>query len=118
MEAKMNANNEKAEASISVSMKSNQDLVARLEARIEIDREKDQEDLKGMMEETNAKADGKQEEMLAKMRENIKSSQAEIRSTVCAIRSELDETAACNEATEIEPDPRMMQSIEEHQEIP
>jgi hypothetical protein len=25
---------------------------------------------------------------------------------------------ACNEATETEPDPQMMQSIEEHQEIP
>jgi hypothetical protein len=117
VEARMIANQEKEEASISVSMKSNQHLVARLEARIEIDREKDREDLKGMKEETNAKADGKQEKMLAKMRENIKSSQAEIRSTVCAMRSELDETTACNEATVIEPDPRMMQTIEEHQEF-
>jgi hypothetical protein len=27
-------------------------------------------------------------------------------------------TTACNEAVETEPDPQMMQSIEEHQEIP
>jgi hypothetical protein len=30
----------------------------------------------------------------------------------------LDETTACNEATESEPDPGMMQSIEGHQVIP
>jgi hypothetical protein len=30
----------------------------------------------------------------------------------------LDETTACNEATETEPNPEMMQSIEEHQKIP
>jgi hypothetical protein len=29
----------------------------------------------------------------------------------------LDETTACNEATETEPNPRMMQSIEDYQEI-
>jgi hypothetical protein len=32
--------------------------------------------------------------------------------------SELDETTACNEATETEPNRGMMQSIKEHQEIP
>jgi hypothetical protein len=31
---------------------------------------------------------------------------------------ELDETTACNGATETDPDPGMMQFIEEHQEIP
>jgi hypothetical protein len=67
---------------------------ARLEAKIGTNREKDQEDLKGMMEEMNAKMDTnqakatKQEEMLAEvssrmdrnlneMREEIKSGQAE-----------------------------------------
>jgi uncharacterized protein YlxW (UPF0749 family) len=90
----------------------------------------------------------KQEEMLAEirtgmdtdlneMREEIKSNQAEMRSTICAFqselketiqheikaviqptRAELDETTACNGATGTEPDPGMMQSIEEHQEIP
>jgi hypothetical protein len=30
----------------------------------------------------------------------------------------LEETTACNEATETKPDPGMMQSIEEHQEVP
>jgi hypothetical protein len=34
------------------------------------------------------------------------------------IQSGLDEKTACNEATETEPDPKMMQSIEEHQDIP
>jgi hypothetical protein len=41
-----------------------------------------------------------------------------MKAVIQSIRSELDETTACNEATETEPDPRMMQSTEEHQEIP
>jgi signal transduction histidine kinase len=45
-----------------------------------------------MMAEMYAKLDGKQEEMLARMREDIKSGQAEMRSTICALRSELEET--------------------------
>jgi vacuolar-type H+-ATPase subunit E/Vma4 len=103
-------------------MKSNQDLLARLEARIETNREEYREDLKGMVEEMNAKAGGKQEEILARMRKDIKSSQAEIRSAICAmlselesiqremraviqpVRSELDETTACSKATKTEPD--------------
>jgi hypothetical protein len=127
---------------------------AMLEARFETNRGKDREDLKGIMEEMDAKMDTnqakatKQEEILVEisarmdtnrneMREGIKSSQAEMRSTVCAIRSELKETiqhgmkviiqpthpelyetTACNGATETEPDSGMMQSIERHQEIP
>jgi lipopolysaccharide biosynthesis regulator YciM len=61
-------------------MKPNKDLMTRLEARIETntetdreERKADQEDLKRMMEE-----------MIAK--------QVEMRSTVCAFRSELKET--------------------------
>jgi hypothetical protein len=65
------------------------------------------------------------------MWEEIKSVQAEMRFTICAFRSEmeetiqremraviqparseLDETTACNKARETEPDPRMVQSIE------
>jgi hypothetical protein len=60
--------------------------------------------------------------MLARMQENIKSDQAEIRSTLDEYLMDLEdgrkETTACNEATETEPDPGMMQSTEEHQEIP
>jgi hypothetical protein len=75
--------------------------------------------------------------MLARMRKDVKCGQAEMRSTVCAmrsklketiqhgtkaviqpIRSELDETTARSEATETKPDPGLMQSIQEHQEIP
>jgi hypothetical protein len=71
------------------------------------------------------------------MREEIASGQAEMRSTAYAMQSELketiqhgmkagiqlvwselDETTACNEATETKPDPGKMQSTEEHQEIP
>jgi hypothetical protein len=64
------------------------------------------------------------------MREEIKSGQAEMKSTVCAMRPELEEsiqremraiihpiwsefndTTSCNEATETKPEPGMMQSI-------
>jgi hypothetical protein len=76
---------------------------ARMEVKIDANRQRDRENLKGMVEEMNAKVDGNQPEM---------------RSTVCAIRSELDETTACNGATETGPNPGMMQSKEEHQEIP
>jgi hypothetical protein len=53
-----------------------------LDARIETNGKKDQDVLRGMMEEMNAKADGKQEEMLSTMRADIKSGQAEMRSTL------------------------------------
>jgi hypothetical protein len=56
------------------------------------------------------------------MREEIKSGQAEMRSTLDALLMDLNdgrnETKACNGATETELDPGMMQPIEEHQEIP
>jgi hypothetical protein len=57
------------------------------------------------------------------MREEIKSGQAEMRSTHRAFRSELDEMTTCHEAMAAEReknelDPGMMQSIEERQEIP
>jgi hypothetical protein len=79
----------------------------------------------------------KHREDLKEMREEIKSGQAEMRSTVYAVRSdlketiqhgmkaviqptwsELDEMAVCQEATETKPDPGLMQSIEDYQEIP
>jgi hypothetical protein len=44
------------------------------------------------MKELNVKADSKQEEMLARMRDDINSSQAEMRSIICAFESELKET--------------------------
>jgi septum formation inhibitor MinC len=46
--------------------------------------------MEAKMDANQPKEDGKQEEMLARMRENIKSGQAEMRSTVCVIRSELE----------------------------
>jgi hypothetical protein len=131
MEAKMDTNQAKVakQEEILAEMKANREqMLAEINARMtinlkemEADRKRDREDLKGMMEEMNAKMD---------------SNQAEIRSTVCAIWSEiketikhemkaviqpkwseLDEMTACNGATETEPDPGMMQSIQEHQEI-
>jgi signal transduction histidine kinase len=55
-------------------MEANQeDLMARLEARSETNRKKYQEDLK-------------------EMREEIKSGQVEMRATICAFQSELEET--------------------------
>jgi hypothetical protein len=90
--------------------------------RMEANRESDQEELKGMMEEMNTKVGGKQEEMLARMREDIKYGQAEMRSTLdewlMDLKDGRKETTACSEATETKLDPGSMQSIEEHQDIP
>jgi type IV secretory pathway VirB4 component len=132
MEAKMDVNQAKAakQEEILAELKADQEkMLAEISARMtinlketEADKKRDRENLKGMMEEMNAKMD---------------CNQAEMRSTVCAMwsmleetiqhemkaviqhrRSELDEMTTCNEATETEPDPGMMQSTEEHQEIP
>jgi hypothetical protein len=114
MEAKMDANQAKAVKQ--------EEMLAEIRARLDVNTE----ELKGMI---NAN--------LKDLKEDIKSSQAGMRSTICGfraelketiqhdmkaviqlIRSELDETTACNEATETEPSPGMMQSIEDHQETP
>jgi hypothetical protein len=85
----------------------NQAEQATLEGRIETNMEKHRGDLKEITEDMNVKMNigqanvTMQEEMLAEirakmninlneMREDIKSSQAEMRSTVCAKRPELD----------------------------
>jgi hypothetical protein len=44
--------------------------------------------------------------------------QREMRAAIQFVSSELHETTSCNGATETKPDPGLMQSIEEHQEIP
>jgi hypothetical protein len=94
-----------------------------MRAQLQANRESDREQMRA--------------EISARMDVNTKSSKAEMRSTVCAFRSELketiqyemkavmqplraelDETTSCKGATETELDPGMMQSIEEHQEIP
>jgi hypothetical protein len=105
-------------------------------ARMEANRESDREELKGMMNATRGSVDAN----LKDLKEDIKASQAEMRSIICTFRSELKETiqrkmrsildawltdlkvgrketTACQEATEIEPGPGMMQSVEELQEI-
>jgi actin-related protein len=86
-------------ARLNTSMKEHMQEIS---AEMKADRKSNREDLKGMMEEM------------------MNTNQAEMRYTVCAIRSELKETAACHEATEAdtektEPDSGMMQSIVEHQ---
>jgi hypothetical protein len=101
-----------------------------IKAEMKADRKSDREQ---MLAEISTRMDANTKEMNAKMDAN----QVEMRSTVCGIqfelketihheiraviqpiRSELDETTGCNEATETEPDPGMMQSIAEHQENP
>jgi hypothetical protein len=63
--------------SMEAKMDSNQEIQARMEAKMETNRERDRDDLKRTMAEMNAKMDGNQTEM---------------RSTICAIWSELEET--------------------------
>jgi wobble nucleotide-excising tRNase len=93
MEAKMNANQEKAKA----------DRIADRECtkQMKAERKGDQEDLKRMMEEINAKMDANQakaaiqdhlKRMMREMNAKMDGNQAEMRSTVCAMRSELKET--------------------------
>jgi hypothetical protein len=85
------------------------------------DRISDREYMKKMMVRT----DDNQEKMdtnLKEMREEIKSGQAEMRSILDSrlrvLKNGRKETTACQEATITEPNPGMMQSIEEHQEFP
>jgi hypothetical protein len=89
---------------------------------MEADRKRDREDLKGMMAEMNAKMDGNQAEIrstICAMRSELKETiQHEMKAGIQPIRSELDETTACNGATKAKHDPGMMLSVEEHQEIP
>jgi hypothetical protein len=81
---------------------------------------------KRMMEEMNTKMDGNQAEMRStvcaiwsELKETI---QHEMKAIIQPIQVELDEMTACHKAMEAEternePDPGMIQSIEEHQEI-
>jgi signal transduction histidine kinase len=75
----MKTNKEDMLAQISASMKSNEDLLARMEVKIDA---------------KQTKTDDNQEKMavnLKEMREEIKFGQAEMRSTISAFRSELEE---------------------------
>jgi hypothetical protein len=76
-------------------------------------------------EQMMARTEDNQERMdtiLKKMKEEFKSGQAEMRSIFGAWLMDLKdgrkETTACQEATETEPNPGIMQSIEVHQVIP
>jgi hypothetical protein len=85
-------------------------------------------------EEMLARTDANQERMNESLREEIKSGQAEMRSTVCAIVGKMDasiaemkdeqrETMACQVRTEAcldskEPNPEDMESEVEHREVP
>jgi hypothetical protein len=62
-----------------------QECMKQIVTRTDDNRERDREDLKKMMKEMDvnqAKADDKQEEMMARMRQEIKSGQSEMRSTL------------------------------------
>jgi hypothetical protein len=65
-----------------------------------------------------AMMEANKEDFLSRMEAKMDANQTEMRSILCTFRSELKKTTACQEAMETEPDPRMMQSIEEHWEIP
>jgi hypothetical protein len=118
-------------------MKMLKDMQEKADADRKADREDLKETIKANQEEMLAQISSRIDTNLNETREEIKSSQAEMRFTLCAFRSELketiqhemrasiefvraelDETTACREATETEPYPGMMQSIEEHQETP
>jgi hypothetical protein len=93
-------------------------------------------EMNAKVDANQAKMDGKHEKMLARMQADMKSGQAEMRSTIRtfgsdlkettqrvmraaikSVRSELDETTAWRDATETKSDPGKMQATEEHQEI-
>jgi hypothetical protein len=136
-QARMDTKHKETMANIDAEMEAiRAETKAMRDKGMKTNRESDQEELKGIIEEMNAKAGGKQEEMLVRMREEIKSGQAEMKSIICtfgcelketlqrvmraaikSVGSELDETTACQEAHETEPDQRMMQSAEERQKI-
>jgi hypothetical protein len=116
MEAKLGANQSKAAKQ--------EEMLAEISTRMDANTK----EMNATQERMNAN--------LKDLKEDIKSSQVEMRSTICAFRSELKETiqhemkaviqpirseldgmTACNRVTETEPNPGMMQSIEEHQEI-
>jgi hypothetical protein len=124
-------------ARINASMKEHmQEMTARMDAN--------QAEMKADRKADQPRTEANKEDMLAEISarmgvntKDIESSQAKMRSTVCTVRSELedtiqretraaikcvrselDEKTACNGATETEPDPGIMQSIEEHQGIP
>jgi hypothetical protein len=87
-----------------------------IQERTDTDRKNNGEDLKGMMEKSMNGS-------LAEMRSNIcalrsESIQREMRAVIQPTRSELDETTACNEATETEPHLGIVQSVVEHHENP
>jgi molecular chaperone GrpE (heat shock protein) len=115
MNAKMDANQAKAAKQ--------EEMLKAMQEKANANRKADRVELKRMMNATQERVDAN----LKYLKEDIKSSQAEMRYIVCAIRSELkeaiqhvmkaviqsiwselDETTACNEVTDTEPDPGMM----------
>jgi GH24 family phage-related lysozyme (muramidase) len=91
--------------------------MVRLEAKIETNREKDREHLKEMRKEIIS-GQAEMRFTLCAMRPKLETIQHRMKVVLQPIRTELDETTICNGATETKPDPRMTQSVEEHQEAP
>jgi hypothetical protein len=117
-QARMEADKGDMLAEISASMKSNEYLLARLEARIKTNKEKDREDLKELREEIKS-GQAEMRSTVSAMRSELKETiQHEMKAVTQPIRAELDEKTACNGVTETEPEPGLIQSVEEHQEAP
>jgi hypothetical protein len=100
----------------------NQEKVAINLKEMETDSKRGREDLKKMMFEINDKMEDNQAEMRSticafrsELQDTIK---REMRTAMQSVRSELEKITAYNKARETGPDPEMMQSIEEHQEAP
>jgi hypothetical protein len=83
-----------------VRMAANQDFLAKLEARIETNKEKD---LKEMWEEIKSVQAEMRFTICALRTEMEETIQREMRAVIQPARSELDETTACNKATETDP---------------
>jgi hypothetical protein len=112
MNPNMKSNHGKAEA----NRKADQDLLARLEAKIETNRETDREERK-------AQRKYYQENLKKMTEEMLRANQDKMDTWLTGKQDGRKERTACYEATradteKTEPDPRMMQSIGEHQEVP
>jgi hypothetical protein len=93
-----------------------ENLLGRLEAKIETNRETDQEERK-------AEEKAYQEDLKKMMEEMLRANQDKMDTWLIEKQDGRKETTACHEATKAdagrtEPEPGVMQPVEEHQEIP
>jgi hypothetical protein len=74
--------------------------------------------MEAIKEDFLSRVEAKMDANRAEVNAMADANQAEVRSILYTFQSELKETTTCQLATETKPDPRMKQSVEEHQEIP